>query len=99
MKQVGRDIPRLEVRAKVTGRADYVHNLRLPGMLFGKVCRSTVPHGRIKKIDTSVAKAVAGVHRVVTGDDIRKLIAEPSYGSPFHHEACLALDIVGHAGE
>jgi len=57
MKQVGRDIPRLEVRAKVTGRAEYVHNLRLPGMLYGKVFRSTVPHGRIKSIDVSAARA------------------------------------------
>ena len=62
MKQVGRDIPRLEVRAKVTGRTEYVHNLRLPGMLYGKIARATVPHGRIRSIDTSAAKAVAGVH-------------------------------------
>ena len=52
MNQVGRNIPRLEVRAKVTGRADYTHNLRLPGMLYGKIFRSTVPHGRIRSIDT-----------------------------------------------
>ena len=56
MKQVGRDIPRLEVRAKVTGRAEYVHNLGLPGMLYGKVARSTVPHGRIRNIEVSAAR-------------------------------------------
>jgi CO/xanthine dehydrogenase Mo-binding subunit len=99
MKQVGLDIPRLEVRAKVTGRAEYVHNLRLPGMLYGKVARSTVPHGRIRKIDTRAAKAVAGVHRVVTGEDIRKLIAEPYYGPAFHDQPILALDKVHHVGE
>ncbi len=59
MNQVGRDIPRLEVRAKVSGRADYTHNLRLPGMLYGKVFRSTVPHGRIRSIDTQAARAAA----------------------------------------
>src|ERR1700719_2961351 len=99
MKQVGRDIPRLEVRAKVTGRAEYVHNLRLPGMLYGKVARSTVPHGRIRNIDTRAAKAVAGVHRVVTGEDIRKLIAEPYYGPAFHDQPILALEKVCHVGE
>src|SRR6202023_2087248 len=99
MKQVGRDIPRLEVRAKVTGRTEYVHNLRLPGMLYGKVARSTVPHGRIRHIDTRAAKAVAGVHRVVTGEDIRKLIAEPYYGPAFHDQPILALDKVHHVGE
>ena len=51
MNQVGRDMPRLEVRAKVSGRAEYTHNLRLPGMLYGKIFRSTVPHGRIRSID------------------------------------------------
>src|ERR1700722_2407613 len=99
MKQVGRDIPRLEVRAKVTGRTEYVHNLRLPGMLYGKIARSTVPHGRIRTIDTSAAKAVAGVHRVITGEDIRKLIPEPYYGPAFHDQPILALDKVHHVGE
>src|SRR3984957_10995071 len=99
MKQVGRDIPRLEVRAKVAGRTEYVHNLRLPGMLYGKIARSTVPHGRIRTIDTSAAKAVAGVHRVITGEDIRKLIPEPYYGPAFHDQPILALDKVHHVGE
>jgi CO/xanthine dehydrogenase Mo-binding subunit len=99
MKQVGRDIPRLEVRAKVTGRADYTHNLRLPGMLYGKVFRSTVPHGRILGIDTSAARAIEGVYRVITGEDIRKLIAEPYYGPAFHDQPILAQDKVCHVGE
>jgi hypothetical protein len=50
--QIGRSLPRVEARAKVTGRAEYVHNLRLPGMLWAKIARSTVPHGRIRHIDT-----------------------------------------------
>ena len=37
---VGRSIPRLEARAKVTGRAQYVHNMSVPGMLTAKVYRS-----------------------------------------------------------
>src|SRR6202166_4148484 len=99
MNQIGRSIPRLEVRAKVTGRADYTHNLRLPGMLYGKVFRSTVPHGRIRTIDTAPASALPGVHRVVTGADIQKLIAEPYYGPAFHDQPILALDKVHHVGE
>ena len=42
--QVGRSVPRLESWLKVTGRAEYVHNLRLPGMLYGKIFRSSVAH-------------------------------------------------------
>ena len=99
MNQVGRNIPRLEVRAKVTGRADYTHNLRLPGMLYGKVFRATVPHGRIRSIDTQAARELPGVHRVVTGEDIRKLIPEPYYGPAFHDQPILALDKVRYVGE
>jgi CO/xanthine dehydrogenase Mo-binding subunit len=99
MNQVGRDLPRLEVRAKVTGRAEYTHNLRLPGMLYGKVFRATVPHGRIRSIDTAAARAIEGVHRVVTGEDIRKLIPEPYYGPAFHDQPILALDKVHYVGE
>ncbi len=99
MNQVGRNIPRLEVRAKVTGRADYTHHLRLPGMLYGKVFRSTVPHGRIVRIDTAAAKELPGVYRVVTGADIQKLIPDPYYGPAFHDQPILALDKVRHVGE
>jgi CO/xanthine dehydrogenase Mo-binding subunit len=99
MNQIGRDIPRLEVRAKVSGRAEYTHNLQLPGMLYGKIFRSTVPHGRIRNIDTKAAQALAGVHCVVTGEDIRKLIADPYYGPAFHDQPILALDKVRYVGE
>jgi CO/xanthine dehydrogenase Mo-binding subunit len=97
--QVGRSIPRLEARAKVTGRADYAHNLRLPGMLHAKLFRSTVAHGRIRAIDTSAAAALPGVFRVLTGEDIRALIREPFYGPAFHDQPILALDKVRFVGE
>jgi CO/xanthine dehydrogenase Mo-binding subunit len=99
MAQVGRGIPRLEARSKVTGRAEYVHNLRVPGMLYAKVFRATVPHGRIVRIDTSAAAALPGVERVVTGEDIRKVMPEPYYGPAFHDQPILALDKVRHVGE
>jgi len=97
--QVGRAIPRLESWQKVTGRAEYVHNLRLPGMLHGKIFRSTVPHGRIKRIDTAAAAAVGGVYRVVTGEDIRAIVPDPYYGPAFHDQPILALDKVRYVGE
>src|SRR5690349_5971844 len=99
MTQIGRELPRREARAKVSGRAEYTHNLRLPGMLYGKVFRSTVPHGVIRRIDTAAARALSGVHRVVTGEDIRKLIPEPYYGPAFHDQPILALDKVRYVGE
>ena len=66
--QVGRSLPRLEARDKVTGRAEYTHLMQVPGMLYGKIFRSTVAHGRIKSIDTSEALKVSGVFAVYTSD-------------------------------
>jgi CO/xanthine dehydrogenase Mo-binding subunit len=97
--QVGRSPPRLEAREKVTGRAEYTHTMRLPGMLHGKIFRSTVAHGRIKSIDTSAAKKVPGVYRVVTSEDVRKVIPEPYYGPAFHDQPILAIDKVHYVGE
>ena len=55
---------------KVTGRAVYGGDTRLPGMLYGQVLRSPHAHARIKSIDTSKAKALDGVRAVVTGADL-----------------------------
>jgi CO/xanthine dehydrogenase Mo-binding subunit len=97
--QVGRSLPRLEAREKVTGLAEYTHTMRLPGMLHGKIFRSTVAHGRIKSIDTTAAKKIPGVYRVVTADDIRKVIPNPYYGPAFHDQPILAIDKVRFVGE
>ena len=97
--QIGRSLPRLEAREKVTGRAEYTHTMRLPGMLHGKIFRSTVAHGRIKSIDTGAAKKISGVHGVFTADDIRKVIPDPYYGPAFHDQPILAIDKVRFVGE
>jgi CO/xanthine dehydrogenase Mo-binding subunit len=89
--QVGRSLPRIEAREKVTGRAEYTHTMRLPGMLHAKIFRSTVAHGRIKSIDVSAARKVPGVYRVVTSDDVRKVIPDPYYGPAFHDQPILAI--------
>src|SRR5947209_8446267 len=97
--QVGRSVPRLEGQAKVTGRAEYVHNMRLPGMLYGKIFRSTVAHGRIRSLDASAARAFPGVHRVVSLDDVRKVVPNPYYGPAFHDQPILAAGKVHYVGE
>ncbi len=98
-REIGRSVPRVESTAKVDGSAEYIHHLRLPGMLYGKICRSTVAHGRITRIDTSAALALEGVHAVVTGPDLVKVVADPYYGPAFHDQPILALDKVRHVGE
>jgi CO/xanthine dehydrogenase Mo-binding subunit len=99
VNQIGSSIPRLEARAKVTGRAEYVHNLRVPGMLYGKIFRSTVAHGRILSIDVGAARETVGVYAVVTGEDIRSLIPNPYFGPAFHDQPILALEKVHFVGE
>jgi CO/xanthine dehydrogenase Mo-binding subunit len=96
---MGQSIPRIEARAKVTGKAEYVHNLRLPGMLYGKIHRSTVAHARLLGVDVAAAQAMSGVHAVYTAADIIKLIPEPYYGPAFHDQPILAIDKVHYVGE
>jgi CO/xanthine dehydrogenase Mo-binding subunit len=57
---------------KVTGRAIYGADMRLTGMLHGKVLRSPHAHARIRSIDTSKARALPGVKAVVTARDMPK---------------------------
>ena len=54
---------------KVTGRALYGADYRLPGMLYGRILRSPHAHARIRSIDTSKAEALPGVKAVVTSKD------------------------------
>lgn len=55
---------------KVTGRAMYGADLKLPGMIYGKILRSPHAHARIKSIDTSAAEALPGVKAVMTYADL-----------------------------
>jgi xanthine dehydrogenase YagR molybdenum-binding subunit len=63
---VGRRHPRVEGIEKVTGRALYTYDVRLPGQLYARVLRSPLPHARIERIDTARAEALPGVHAVLS---------------------------------
>ena len=97
--QVGRSLPRIEARDKVTGRAEYTHTMQLPGMLHAKVFRSTVAHGRIKSVNVNEARKIPGVYAVYTAEDVRKVIPNPYYGPAFHDQPILAIDKVHFVGE
>lgn len=96
---VGQSTPRIEGRAKTTGRVHYVHNLSVPGMLEARVVRSLVAHATITGIDVDAARAVPGVHAVITGEDIRRILPHPYFGPAFHDQPVLALDKVRFIGE
>jgi 4-hydroxybenzoyl-CoA reductase subunit alpha len=65
---IGRARRRVDGRAKVTGQTRFADDILLPRMLHAKLRRSSQPHARIVRIDTSRASAHPGVHLVLTGD-------------------------------
>lgn len=61
--------PRVDAPDKATGRAKYVDDLTMPGMLYGALVQSPLAHAKILNIDTSKAKKLPGVKYVVTAED------------------------------
>jgi CO/xanthine dehydrogenase Mo-binding subunit len=92
---VGHSVPRVDAWDKVTGAAEFTIDFRLPGMLFGKILRSPLPHARIVRIDASRAKALHGVEAVITGQEIPKTL----YGIGLNDRPLLARDRVRFVGE
>jgi len=58
---LGQSVPQVNARSKVLGRAMYAGDIKVAGMLHGKVLRSLHPHARIVRIDTTAARALPGV--------------------------------------
>jgi len=64
---VGKRIPKSDALYKVLGQAQYIYDMSLPGMLYGKILWSERAHAKIISIDTSEAEKVPGVRAIVTG--------------------------------
>lgn len=92
---IGEGVVRQDGLGKVTGSAIYVADIRMPGMMEGRILRSPHPHARILAIDTSRAEGTAGVRAVVTRDDtpMRK------WGSTIADQYPLAVDKVRYVGD
>ncbi|MPZ14193.1 MAG: molybdopterin-dependent oxidoreductase, partial [Chloroflexi bacterium] len=86
---------RVEGPLKVTGRARYSADLRLPGMLWAKFVLSPYPHARIVHVDISAALKVPGVHAVITGQDI----GDRRFGRYLYDWPVLAYQKVLYIGE
>lgn len=80
-KVLGKPINRYDAAAKVTGEAKYAADFLERDMLVGKIFRSTIANGIVKKIDVSKAKALPGVEAVLTFDDVPG-IKFPTAGHP-----------------
>lgn len=67
---IGRRIPKMDAPDKASGRTRYIDDIDVPGQLHAKILRSTQVHARIVSIDTAAARALAGVHAVITAADV-----------------------------
>ena len=94
-RAIGQSVVRGEGPDKVTGRSVYAADVSLPGMLWGKVLRSPFPHARIVGIDTTAARAVPGVHAVITAADLPDSLV----GRRLRDMPVLARDVVRFVGE
>ena len=66
---INRRIPRLDAPDKATGRARFIDDLTMPGMLYGAILQSPLAHARITGIDVSMAERLQGVRAVITATD------------------------------
>ncbi|OJH38980.1 xanthine dehydrogenase family protein molybdopterin-binding subunit [Cystobacter ferrugineus] len=92
---LGRSVPRLEAREKVTGRAVYTDDMTLPGMLHGALLGSPHAHARLLAYDTSRARAMPGVKAVLTAEDL----PDHRIGAVIKDQPLLARGKVLYAGE
>jgi CO/xanthine dehydrogenase Mo-binding subunit len=94
--RVGESIRRVDAVPKVTGEFAYASDLFAAGMLFGHTVRSPHAAARVKRIDTSQAHGMPGVHAVLTHRDVP---GEKRYGLEFADQPVLAMEDVRYFGE
>ena len=92
---IGSRMVRTDAVEKVTGRAVYAEDIRLPRMIHGALVRSGFPHAKILSINATEAMSLPGVRAVVTGRDIEM----GYYGYEVHDQRVFALEKVRYLGE
>ena len=95
---VGNSVPRVDGADKVTGRAKYVADLIIPGMIEGVFLRSPYAHARIVSIDTREAEALPGVIAVLTSKDFTDISPYMGRGNK-KDQPIIAVDRVIYAGQ
>ncbi|MEE9613296.1 MAG: molybdopterin cofactor-binding domain-containing protein, partial [Desulfatiglandales bacterium] len=88
-------VRRLEARGKITGDAMFPGDIKLSGMLVGRILRSKIPHARIKKIKTDKALSLQGVKAVITAQDF----PDVRHGMVIQDEVVIARDKIRYIGE
>jgi carbon-monoxide dehydrogenase large subunit len=104
---IGQSVPRTEDGALLRGGAAYVDDLPIPDALHAVFVRSTLAHGMVRNMDADAARAVPGVHAVLSFADLRSVLAMdhiplnlPAAGLRFDvNPTCLAIEEVSYVGE
>ena len=94
LKYVGRDIARPDAAAKITGRVQFLDDIKLPGMLHAAILRPEYAHARIVSIDTAQAENSPGVVKVVTGEGCGLV-----YGDNIRDLTPIAVEKVNYIGQ
>jgi len=92
---IGASPPRLDAADKATGRAQYVDDIQLPGMLHAALLTSPHAHARILDYRLDAARAIPGVKAIVVGPDLKTGRA----GGMIKDESMIARDKVRYVGE
>ena len=99
---VGRRVRKVDGYKLVTGKTAFTDDIALPGLLIGKILPSPHAHARIKRIDASRARALAGVHAVLTWQDVPRVphtTAGQAWPEPSPYDTYLLDSKVRHVGD
>ncbi len=99
-KWVGRSVRRVEDKRLLTGKGQFVDDMKRPGMCHAAVLRSPYPHAIIKSVDVSEALKISGVRGVLTGEDVGRM-SRPfpqAVDEPIEYY-CIAVDRARYVGE
>ncbi|MCC6975698.1 MAG: molybdopterin-dependent oxidoreductase [Anaerolineae bacterium] len=99
---VGKPEPKVDAVKLALGRPAFSDDLEIRGMLYGALMTSPHAHARIKHIDTSQAKAIPGVHAVLTYKDLKRVMyasGGQSYPNPPPYDQVCLDDKVRHVGD
>lgn len=94
---IGQSIHRIDGQDKVTGKAIYTSDIKIPGMVYGKALRSPIPHGRVRRINSKKAESMPGVLAVLTRENLQ--VAFPYRGGYIKDQPIVALEKVRYAGD
>jgi CO/xanthine dehydrogenase Mo-binding subunit len=98
-RYVGKSVEKVEDRAHLTGRTEFIDNVVLPGMLHCAILRSPFAHARIASIDASAAEGHPGVMAVLTREDALRWSFPGSTVPEGWGTHCLATEKVRYVGE